>query len=320
MNELKEYHSGNSGKAFFLTCIGESFIKKVKKIFLPFFLSYCKKYDIGLIIVENYIDKNSSKYSNLKDPGIQRLLAPKLIQKNFKKYKYLCDIDTDCLPGFLAKDIFKATSDKIKKNDIYVVKPYPDGQIKKKLGKKVSLLRKTYVDKNYPLDSLFIASDEEEGKLLKYNFKGPWPTIGTCIGRTETLSKTGEAIYRKIKKDKNFKYLQAFRINYYNKNLNINWLKYEFQAIWNYEAALNYPFLFHRKFKKLYKDCVIATLHRVEFLHFAGSWPENWIFNKTKFKQTNLLKRYYDNLENYLNKNNKAKLYGKIKYQRKIHQ
>ena len=318
MRELKEYYSGNSGKAFFLTCIGKRFAKVVKKIFLPFFLNYCKKHDIGLIIVEDYIDKNSFSYPNLKDPGIQRLLAPKEILKKFKKYKYLCDIDTDCLPGFLAEDIFKYASNKIKKNQIFVVKPYPEGYLKKNLGKRVSLLRKTYIDKSYPLDSLFIASDDEEGKLLKYRFEGPWPTIGTCIGRTDTLAKTGSKIYSEIKKDKNFKYLQSFRIDYYKKNLNIKWLKYEFQAIWNYEVALNYPFLFHKKFKKLYKDCVIATLFRVQFLHFAGSWPENWIFNKTKFKQSNLLIKYYKNLESYLLQNTKARLYGKINYKRKI--
>ena len=318
MKEIKEYYSGNSGNAFFLICIGKNFINKVKKIFLPFFLSYCKKHDIGLIIVEDFIDKEFFHYPNLKDPGFQRLLAPKEILKKFKKYKYLCDIDADCLPGFLAKDIFKASFKKIKKNEIIVVKPYPDGYLKKNLGKRVSLLRRTYVDKNYPLDSLFIASDQEEGKLLRYKFKGPWPTIGTCIGRTETLARTGSEIYEKIKLDKNFKYLQSFRIDYYKRKLSVKWLNYEFQAIWNYEAALYYPFLFHKKFKKLYKDCVISTLFRVQFLHFAGSWPENWIFNKTKFKQTNLLKKYYENLDNYLSQNTKAKLYGKIRYKRKL--
>ena len=133
MRVLKEYYSGNSGKAFFLICIGKNFIKKVKKIFLPFFISYCKKYDIGLIVVEDYIDNDSFNYPNLKDPGIQRLLAPKEILKKFKKYKYLCDIDTDCLPGFLAQDIFKFASKKIKNNQIFVVKPYPEGYSKKSL-------------------------------------------------------------------------------------------------------------------------------------------------------------------------------------------
>ena len=206
MTNIKEYISGNSGNAFFLTCIGSKFKKDFEKISLPYYENYCKKYDIGLIIADKAIDKNFKKFKSLKDPGVQRLLVPNEIYKYYKKYKYLCDIDIDCLPGFLARNIFNQK--KIKNNELHLIQPYPKVFKKKHLGKRVSLLRKTYIDKSYPLDSLFIASDVEEGKLLGYKYKGPWATIGTCLGTSKTLAKSGVKIYENIKKIKNFQYLQ----------------------------------------------------------------------------------------------------------------
>ena len=54
MTNIKEYISGNSGNAFFLTCIGSKFKKDFEKISLPYYERYCKKYDIGLIVADNY--------------------------------------------------------------------------------------------------------------------------------------------------------------------------------------------------------------------------------------------------------------------------
>ncbi len=53
-------------------------------------------------------------------------------------------------------------------------------------------------------------------------------------------------------------------------------------------------------------------------LHFAGSWPENSIFYNTIYKQRNILKNYYDQLDSYLSSKTKAKQYGKVKYSRKF--
>ena len=106
----------------------------------------------------------------------------------------------------------------------------------------------------------------------------------------KNIGKVRLQIYENIKKIKNFQYLQSYRIDYYNRIYKIKWLPYEFQAIWNYEVALNYPFLFHENYKKILKDCVISTLFRVDMLHFAGSWPENSIFYNTIYRQRNILK------------------------------
>ena len=134
------------------------------------------------------------------------------------------------------------------------------------------------------------------------------------MGTTKTLTETGLECYKKIIHKKNFEYLQNFRINYYHQNYKINWLPYEFQATWSYEMAVYYPFLFLKKNNKIFNECVLATLSRVDFLHFAGSWPENSFFYKLRFSNKGDMHTYYNNINNYIKKIIKPKSYGRIKY------
>ena len=108
MKFVEEIYAGKSKCAFFFICIGKDFQSAFKKITLPYYLEYCKKYDIGIIVINDYIDKNYKKHKIYsRDPGYQRLLAPSLIKKKFPRYKYICDIDVDCIPGIAARNIFK---------------------------------------------------------------------------------------------------------------------------------------------------------------------------------------------------------------------
>lgn len=317
MSSIEEIYAGKSKCAFFFICIGKRFQSAFKKITLPYYIEYCKKYDIGIIIIKDYIDKDYRKHEIYsKDPGYQRLLAPKLIKKKFPKYKYICDIDVDCIPGFSSRNIFKYFKS-IKENEIYLIKPSPDDHTEVDTGKRISLLRKIYLDNKFPLDSIIVASDKEKSKIFGYKYSGPIATIGTCLGTTKTLSKSGTECYKNIIFKKKFEYLQSYRINYYHKNLRIKWLPYNFQATWSYEMALYYPFLFLKNYRKIFYNCVMASLSRVDFLHFAGSWPENSFFYKLKFSKKGNLNKYYKNINSYLKKKIKSKSYGRIKFNNK---
>jgi len=55
-------------------------------------------------------------------------------------------------------------------------------------------------------------------------------------------------------------------------------LDYRFQAIWIYEVAWKYSFLYdeaNRKNLDLVKKCIEASLFSSYFLHFAGPWHES---------------------------------------------
>jgi hypothetical protein len=66
--------------------------------------------------------------------------------------------------------------------------------------------------------------------------------------------------------------------NYEIKNWgNVSWLDYRYQAIWPYEMAWKYPFLydFGRKDQRLIGKCIEAALYQNYFLHFVKKLIRN---------------------------------------------
>jgi hypothetical protein len=62
---------------------------------------------------------------------------------------------------------------------------------------------------------------------------------------------------------------------------NIIWLDYKFQALWTYEMAWKYPFLYDRieVSDDIIIKCLESSLFTNYFLHFAGSWYESEMWN-----------------------------------------
>ena len=92
----------------------------------------------------------------------------------------------------------------------------------------------------------------------------------------------------------------------------VNILNYKFQALWFYEMADKYSFLYNLKDKKnqLVKFCIEEALMNNYFLHFPGSWYEGkmWkIKNIFKYKiKTN------SKLNSYIKRKSKGKPVGRI--------
>ena len=102
---IKKLLNSKSQNYFCTLAIGKSYEKNFKKYTLNFFKEYCKKNDIGLIIITNDLVGKDSEY--WKKPEWQKLLAPKLILNKFKKIKNICMIDTDIIINASSPNIFK---------------------------------------------------------------------------------------------------------------------------------------------------------------------------------------------------------------------
>ena len=311
---IEETIIGKSDRALVVTVIGEDYLKFFRKVSMPNFEHYCQAHGLGLLLLKDYIrpkDANCHPYS--LDPGYQRLLAPSLIQKLFPHYKFICDIDADCLPSPYGRDIFDNSN--LSPGVINVVMPTPINNSRQQLGKRLALLRKFFHFADFPLDSLLSGSDDDEKYLLGFKYKGPISTLGTCLGSVDDLSVSGLDLYKGMGK-KFSGYLQNYRNEYYENIFEINYLPYEFQAIWNYEVALNYPFLFFEKNTDLERNCVEAVLSRVDMLHFAGSWPENDVFKTGPFLFEDSKSSFYHSLTDYLCDEIEIKSYGRLKFQK----
>ena len=100
------------------------------------------------------------------------------------------------------------------------------------------------------------------------------------------------------------------------------WLDYRFQALWVYEVAWNYPFLFSvdpelPEARELIRVSIEASLWKNHFLHFAGSWDESAHWKATKtFTQAESIK-VFERLRDFLGVEVSGELVGTIKPQQK---
>jgi hypothetical protein len=313
MPHIEEVIKGTKPHAFFMTVLGDEFQGYFKNIALPHFKSYCEKHGIGLLIVKDYLDEEKrSVHPYSVRPNLQRLLIPEAIQSEFSRYEYICDMDVDCIPSPMARDIFSFPEEGLRGDTIYITRPTPNEIPREELGRRISLLRKSFYDKTFPLDSLLTGSSEFEKETFGLEFSGPIATIGTCLGSTDLISRCYRTCYEAVGNNFNG-YLQHFTNELFRKEAEINWLPYEFQAIWSYEVAMYYPFLYNEKMKDLAYECIMASLARVDMLHFAGSWPENSAFKEGPFIDPASLGEYYERLPALLEEEYTPKSYGKLK-------
>jgi len=132
------------------------------------------------------------------------------------------------------------------------------------------------------------------------------------MGSAELIARCCKTAYDQIAS--NFSgYLQNYKNQIFREDTKISWLPYEFQAIWSYEVAMFYPFLFTDKRRELEYDSVMATLLRVDMLHFAGTWPENAVYKKGPFMDPGSLGEYYDKFPEYSREKLEPKAYGRIR-------
>jgi len=291
--------------------IGKKYLNSFKKFSFKYFYNYCKKNDIGIIVIKKHLINKSSQH--WKKPEWQKLIAPYLIKKKYKKVKNLCMIDTDILINENSPNIFNFH----KTNSISVVSvrynmPYGWENV----TKKISFLRNKFYNKNYPLDSALHISLKNLYKF--HNFKPQKDEF--CAGVYVLSEKYFKNFYNfyfefnnKVKSITGGG--EQTHFNYFiQKNFKINLLDYKFQALWIYEMSSFYPFLYSKKFrnnKKLVASCIASSLMNNHFLHFAGSWHETDMWKNTKINSL-FDRKFLNKFEKFKTKKLTGKPLGKI--------
>lgn len=276
--------------------IGDSYYGAWEKYALPGWRDYCNRHDLGLVAFdEDLISKADKKW---KKATWQKLLIGETIINDQLDVHNVCYLDTDILISPLAPNIFQTHNSKniglvsVRKN-----LPYPYDQVLRRMA----YLRNTHYSKEYPLDSsLFISLDQ----LFKYH-NLPVQSDEACMGlilfNTVQHSKLMRGWFDKY--DQNMHSVtnggDQTHVNFEIQNYgNISWLDYRFQAIWLFEMAWKYPFLYDygKENLSLINECIESSLYANYFLHFAGSWHESsmWKLGNlfTNSKKISILEAY----------------------------
>lgn len=276
--------------------IGNSYIEDWKRYALPSWKKYCEKHDIGLIYFDS--DMISATDASWKKATWQKMLIADTLSKENIKIDNVCYLDSDIIISPVAPNIFNYYDSET----IGLVSQF-DGlhQPIEKTLRNVAFMRHKCYDSKYPLDSaLFMSVD----RIFEYHGLPPqknYACMGLIVFNVDNHKDVMRAWFDKY--DSNVKSLTGGGdeplINYEIQNWGrVSWLPYEFQAIWLYEMAWKYPFLYCSSYSNedLVRACIESSLASNHFLHFAGSWYESEMWKIGGFfdskKRCDMLREY----------------------------
>jgi len=255
--------------------IGGNYYREWYENAFPSWNRYCLKHDLGLVVFDE--DLISNEDVTWKKATWQKMLLAKEIHKYLPGVESVCYLDTDILINHYAPNIFNYYNNN-KIGLVSMVKNIPfDREV---ANRKISFLRHTYYDKQYPLDSAILISVSDLYKYHNLAEQEDLACMGLIVFNINNHKEIMEAWFNKY--DRNIESITGggdqTHINYEIQSWGeVMWFDYKFQALWNYEISLKYPFLYGygRNDQELIKECVEASLVSNYFLHFAGSWHES---------------------------------------------
>jgi hypothetical protein len=317
MEEYKNFKiikKPNLEKNYLVTItIGKKYYDKWKFAALPLWKEYCNKNDLGIIVFHK--DLVPKDYFAWKKATWQKLMIGTVLKENKIKITNICYLDSDILVNPYAPNVFDHYNEKTialvssKKNI-----PQPINETLRR----EAFLRKKHYDDSYPLDSALFKSTKDMYRFHNLEPKDNFFCAGFFLFNIKNHSQLMKKMFDKYpttmqtitdggdQTHLNFEFLK------YGK---ISWLNYRFQAIWVYEMAWKYPFLYNsgRYNEDLIRECIEASLYQNYFLHFAGSWYESNMWNIGKFFSDTSKKKEIKNYYKYLKMPVTGKAAGVIK-------
>ena len=264
---------GPSGDAIVSLAVGGNYLENWEKNCSETWISYCLRHNLGLYIQEESLDKQTAT----KKTQWQKILLVGELSRKFPSVKNFCYLDTDIVINPWSSNVFELINPK-SVNLVSQIKNLPY-QLDKVL-RRIAFNRNRYFDSRYPLDSALFMTPEEIFKHHGLPTHDDYACTGLIGGSVLELTAPFEKIYEKYSSN-----VYSITNNgdepilnsEFQDNFPITWLPYNFQAIWLYEIAAKYPFLYEQAYQSpgLIRKCAESILNSNNFLHFAGSWGES---------------------------------------------
>lgn len=297
---------GKSKNIIITIAIGEKYLNSWSEYSSFSWRDYCTKYDLGLIVLdEEMLDKNDKFW---KKATWQKMLIGTYLYDQNIEVNNICYLDTDFLINRFSPNIFENyQNDKIGLVSQINNLPYNELDVKKR----IAFFRHHFYDKNYPLDSALFMSLDQIFSYHNLNVQNDYACAGLILFNQKNHTDVMKKWFYKY--EKNIESITGggdeCHFNFEVQNWgNIQWLEYKFQALWTYEMAWKYPFLYDnsKMTPQDYIRCIESSLFTNYFLHFAGSWHESdmWKFG------ANLNSEFYLNYLEKFDDYSKTKLSG----------
>ena len=292
---------GVSGNVLATIAIGDNYYKPWKSNALPGWEKYCRRHGLGLVVFNEELI--SQDHHLWKKAHWQKMLMGEALEKSHWGVKNVCYLDTDILINHTAPNIFESYDPETiglvsLRNNL----PFPYDEVLRRLA----FLRHTRYDQNYPLDSALFMSLEQLYQYHGLAVQADEVCTGLIVFNVANHASIMRSWFDKY--DRNVQSLtnggEQTHINFEIQNWgNVSWFDYRFQAIWAFEMAWKYPFLydFGRENPELIRECIEAALYANHFLHFAGSWHESAMWKIGGFLTSEKQEKMLEDYQKYVN-------------------
>ena len=290
---------GKSGNILAAVAIGEDLLKAWTQFALPGWKKYCRRHDLGLIVFDDHLI--SPDDPAWKKPTWQKMLIGVTLEQSGLPVRNVCFLDVDILINPTAPNVFDFYDEEtIGLTSQRTNLPYPRDQMLRRLA----FLRHTHYDRSYPLDSALFISVEE-----LYQFHGLTPQADEACAGFICFNVANHARLMRgwfMKYDRKLSSItgggEQTHFNYEAQKWGkVAWMDYRFQALWVFEMAWKYPFLYDRgrASKSLIRACIEASMFTNYFLHFAGAWHESQMWRQVPVLRSRASQQIFEEYDQY---------------------
>ncbi len=252
------------------TAIGGDYRAKWEQWAQPFWVRYAERHGFGIAVVTHNLFRPDEPQLN---GSWQKLLAPRALRELLGRDVSCAMWDTDLLPSPVAPSIF----DVVSRGRIGVVSQehgLPGDA--EQLRKRIAFLRQRYLDGDFPLWSALNASPQQRFLWAGLPAKSDFFCAGMYVVDTASHADLMVDWYLNAPTTLDYQSFSSDEIwfNVMAQTAGIcEWLPYEWHALWIFEVAALYPFLYAPEVNpEVAGWCLASSLTRNHIVHLAGRW------------------------------------------------
>jgi hypothetical protein len=266
---------GDRGYANWLltTAIGSSYVQDWEATALPLWREYAARHEVGIAVVVQDIYRPNELELN---GSCQKLLAPRELRDLLGHEFHFALLDTDLFVSPHAPNIFE----QIPEGKIGVVSQQvnlpSDVETTRRLA---ALYRNNFVDPKFPIWSSLNARPKEIFRAARLPEHDDFFCAGMMVGDSRCHAELFVDWYVQIPQSEAYRSVDWGEETWVNHcaqaSGEVHWLEYPWHALWIYEVATYYPFLYDTRCPAdVAQWCLASSLLRNNFVHLAGSWEK----------------------------------------------
>lgn len=294
------------------TAIGGDYFERWHDGARPYWLEYAARHGLGVAVAVGDLVRTGEPALN---GSWQKMLAPRALRDALGSDVRVALIDTDVVMTGQARCIF----DQVPEGRIGVVSqerglPFPV----EPLRRRIALYRRSFVDPSFPLTSILNAKPRQLFEWAGLPAFDDYFCAGMLVLDTGTHAELFADWYRGAPRDERYEEIGAWEEVWLNACIqprqDVVWLDYSWHALWIYEVAALYPFLYAPSSSdEVAAWCLASSLIRNDFVHLAGNWESALLRgSNAAFPDIDDLRPFVDEVRRADTRREEAVMRGKI--------